>query len=186
MSSFAYETTRTPIAPVPAGPETQEAVLIAERDRREELAFRWSPIVAAVAVGLAWWIAPSAKTVVADESPPILSIPVPKGITLVVVDGENCEGCRAFYRDIVPTYRHSGYGAQVPLRTVGVRDQSLGDFQLKYPARAVPSFILIGPDDVEVDRIDAYPGSMKAFYASLDLMLLKVGARPARRPWSER
>ncbi len=178
--SFAFESNRTATAPAPTGPEAEEAARLAVRDRREEWAFRFSPLAALVAVALAWWVAPSLQSrdvAIDDQLPPVLSVAVPKGVTLVVVDGEDCAACRAFYRDVVPSYRYSEYGTRVPIRTLGLRDQSISGFQFKYPARAVPSFILVGPDDVEVDRMDVYPGTAKEFYVALDRMLLKIGTK---------
>lgn len=94
-------------------------------------------------------------------------------MTLVVFETESCIYCKRFKEDIAPGYVHSSYAARAPLRTLHVSEQSSAGYQLRGYISTVPTFVLIGRDGREIDRIRGYPGRDR-FYPKLDEVLAKA------------
>lgn len=106
--------------------------------------------------------------------------PAQRGFRLLMVEQPGCVYCRAFDREIAPAYANSAEGAAVPLERVQLRDPAPDGVTLASRPFATPTFILIGPDGAEVDRITGYVGE-DFFWAYLGRMFDRAGVvLPAR------
>lgn len=101
-----------------------------------------------------------------------------EGLRLVVVETESCGWCQRFRRDVAPDYPLTPFGGVAPLSYVHLREVRNQGYRLKWGVRSVPTFLLLDPDGVEIDRVAGYPGRGTAFYDAMDRMLAKAGRGP--------
>jgi hypothetical protein len=102
------------------------------------------------------------------------------GFRLLMVESPSCVYCRVFNRDIAPIYAMTPEGRAAPLVHVRLRAPLPEGVSLAAPALVTPTFILIGPDGAERDRIIGYPGE-DFFWSYLDRMFARAGVPlPAR------
>lgn len=109
------------------------------------------------------WIA--ALSSVAQES---------QGFRLLMVEQPGCVYCRVFNRVIAPIYDVAPEGRAVPLVSVQLRAPAPEGVTLTSRPFATPTFILIGPDGVEVDRMVGYLGD-DFFWPYLTRMFDRAG-----------
>jgi hypothetical protein len=98
------------------------------------------------------------------------------GFRLLMVEQPGCVYCRVFNRDIAPIYAVAPEGRAVPLVRVQLRDPAPEGVTLASRPFATPTFILIGPDGTEVDRIVGYLGE-DFFWPYLGRMLNRAGVQ---------
>jgi hypothetical protein len=104
------------------------------------------------------------------------------GYRLLMVEQPGCVYCRVFNRDIAPIYAVAPEGRAVPLVHVQLRDPAPEGVTLASRPFATPTFILIGPDGAELDRIVGYLGE-DFFWPYLGRMLERAGVRlPPHNP----
>jgi hypothetical protein len=96
------------------------------------------------------------------------------GFRLLMVEQPGCVYCRVFNRDIAPIYAVAPEGQAVPLVHVQLRDPAPPGVTLASRPFATPTFILIGPDGAEVDRIVGYLGE-EFFWSYLGRMFDRAG-----------
>jgi hypothetical protein len=77
---------------------------------------------------------------------------------LLMIESDGCPWCRVFNRDIAPIYERSAEGAAAPLVRADLGGPLPDGVTLKSRPYGTPTFILIGPDGVERDRLVGYPG----------------------------
>jgi len=105
--------------------------------------------------------------------------PAPPGFQLLMIEAPHCVYCRVFNRDVAPIYAIAPEGRAAPLVHVQLRGPLPDGVTLASRPAATPTFILIGPDGVERDRLVGYPGD-DFFWAYLDRMFDRAGVeRPA-------
>jgi thiol-disulfide isomerase/thioredoxin len=97
--------------------------------------------------------------------------------TLLVIETESCSWCRRFRRDVAPKYVNSSYESRAPLRYVHRDEQRQSGYRLKSSVSAVPTFVLVDTQGIEVDRLRGYPGGGAKFFSAVDHMLAKLDAR---------
>jgi len=95
------------------------------------------------------------------------------GFRLLMVESPSCVYCRVFNRDIAPIYAVTPEGRAAPLVHVRLRAPLPEGVSLAAPALVTPTFILIGPDGAERDRIIGYPGE-DFFWAYLERMFARA------------
>lgn len=100
--------------------------------------------------------------------------PAAQGFRLLMVEQPGCAYCRIFNRDIAPIYAASPEGRTVPLEHVQLRDPVPPGVTLASRPFVTPTFILIGPDGVEVDRMVGYLGD-DFFWPYLTRMFDRAG-----------
>jgi hypothetical protein len=96
------------------------------------------------------------------------------GFRLLMVESPSCVYCRIFNRDIAPIYAISPEGKAAPLVHVRLRGPLPEGVSLNAPALVTPTFVLIGPDGAELDRIVGYPGE-DFFWSYLERMFTRAG-----------
>lgn len=100
------------------------------------------------------------------------------GFRLLMIEQAGCYYCRVFNRDVAPVYHASVEGAAAPLVHADLRgDLPVGVTLLSRPY-VTPTFILLGPDGVEVERLTGFPGE-DFFWPYIGDMLVQAGALPA-------
>lgn len=109
-----------------------------------------------------------------DAAPPLPAIASGDGLTLVVFETESCPWCKRFRRETATDYERSSRAGRAPLRYLHVSAQRDSGYRLKSNVRSVPTFVLIGSDGAEIDRIVGYPGGGDVFMAAVDRMLAKA------------
>lgn len=80
------------------------------------------------------------------------------GFRLLMVESPSCIYCRMFDRQIAPIYAVAPEGRAVPLERMRLGMAPPAGVTLAYPPSATPTFVLLGPDGAERDRMIGYPG----------------------------
>ena len=101
------------------------------------------------------------------------------GFRLLMIEQASCVYCRVFNRDVAPSYAASPEGRAVPLVHADLRGPWPEGVTLASRPAVTPTFILIGPDGVERDRLMGYPGE-DFFWGYLTRMLTRAGVEVAR------
>lgn len=100
------------------------------------------------------------------------------GFRLLMIEQVGCYYCRVFNRDVAPVYETSTEGAAAPLVHADLRGDLPDGVTLLSRPFVTPTFILLGPDGVEVERLTGYPGD-DFFWPYIGDMLVQAGALPA-------
>jgi len=79
-------------------------------------------------------------------------------LRLLMVEQAGCYYCRVFNRDIAPVYEKSTEGQAAPLVHVQLRGELPEGVTLETQPFVTPTFILIGPDGAEIERLTGFPG----------------------------
>ncbi|TDW34554.1 hypothetical protein LY39_03337 [Roseinatronobacter bogoriensis subsp. barguzinensis] len=79
-------------------------------------------------------------------------------LRLIMVEQAGCYYCRVFNRDIAPIYEKSTEGLAAPLVHVQLRGELPEGVTLDSRPFVTPTFILIGPDGAEIERLTGFPG----------------------------
>ena len=79
-------------------------------------------------------------------------------LRLLMVEQAGCYYCRVFNRDIAPVYEKSTEGLAAPLVHVQLRGDLPEGVTLNTQPFVTPTFILIGPDGAEIERLTGFPG----------------------------
>ncbi|WP_438655265.1 hypothetical protein [Roseinatronobacter monicus] len=79
-------------------------------------------------------------------------------LRLLMVEQAGCYYCRVFNRDIAPVYEKSTEGQAAPLVHVQLRGELPEGVTLDTQPFVTPTFILIGPDGAEIERLTGFPG----------------------------
>lgn len=79
-------------------------------------------------------------------------------LRLLMVEQAGCYYCRVFNRDIAPVYEKSTEGQAAPLVHVQLRGNLPEGVTLATQPFVTPTFILIGPDGAEIERLTGFPG----------------------------
>ena len=79
-------------------------------------------------------------------------------LRLLMVEQAGCYYCRVFNRDIAPVYEKSAEGQAAPLVHVQLRGDLPEGVVLNTQPFVTPTFILIGPDGGEIERLTGFPG----------------------------
>ncbi len=79
-------------------------------------------------------------------------------LRLLMVEQAGCYYCRVFNRDIAPVYEKSTEGQAAPLAHVQLRGELPEGVTLDTQPFVTPTFILIGPDGAEIERLTGFPG----------------------------
>ena len=106
-----------------------------------------------------------------------------EGPRLLMVEAPGCPYCHRFNRDVAPGYANSDIGAHVPLVRMQLRGPIPDGITLNSRPALTPTFILLGADGVELDRLIGYPG-VDFFWGYLERMLrnLPEGTLPVPVP----
>lgn len=97
---------------------------------------------------------------------------------LLMVEQTGCYVCAAFNRDVAPAYLNSPENDFAPLVHVQLRGPLPEDVTLTSEPFVTPTFILIGPDGAEIERMIGFPGE-DFFWPYLNQMFDRARARPA-------
>jgi hypothetical protein len=107
----------------------------------------------------------------------LLAVPATaSGFRLLMIEQPSCIYCRIFNRDVAPAYAASPEGQAVPLVHADLRGPWPEGVTLVSRPTVTPTFILIGPDGVERDRLMGYPGD-DFFWGYLTRMLTRAGVQ---------
>ncbi len=79
-------------------------------------------------------------------------------LRLLMVEQAGCYYCRVFNRDIAPVYEKSTEGQAAPLVHMQLRGELPEGVTLDTQPFVTPTFILIGPDGAEIERLTGFPG----------------------------
>lgn len=79
-------------------------------------------------------------------------------LRLLMIEQPGCYYCRVFNRDIAPVYETSKEGQLAPLVHAQLRGPLPEGITLVSAPFVTPTFILIGPDGVEIERLTGFPG----------------------------
>jgi len=79
-------------------------------------------------------------------------------LRLLMVEQAGCYYCRVFNRDIAPVYEKSAEGQAAPLVHVQLRGDLPEGVVLNTQPFVTPTFILIGPNGAEIERLTGFPG----------------------------
>ena len=79
-------------------------------------------------------------------------------LRLLMVEQAGCYYCRVFNRDIAPVYEKSTEGQAAPLVHMQLRGEVPEGVTLDTQPFVTPTFILIGPDGAEIERLTGFPG----------------------------
>ncbi len=79
-------------------------------------------------------------------------------LRLLMVEQAGCYYCRVFNRDIAPVYEKSTEGQAAQLVHVQLRGELPEGVTLDTQPFVTPTFILIGPDGAEIERLTGFPG----------------------------
>ena len=77
---------------------------------------------------------------------------------LLMIEQAGCYYCRVFNRDMAPIYEKSDEGLAAPLVHVQLREPLPEGITLASTPFVTPTFILIGPDGHEIERLTGFPG----------------------------
>lgn len=97
------------------------------------------------------------------------------GFRLLLIEQAGCYYCRVFNRDIAPIYDQSAEGLAAPLMRADLRGPLPEGVTLTTLPFVTPTFILIGPDGKEIERLTGYPGD-DFFWPYVNDMLTQAGA----------
>ena len=97
-----------------------------------------------------------------------------QGFRLLMIEQDSCIYCRIFNRDMAPIYAVSAEGRAAPLIRADLRGPWPQGVTLASRPAVTPTFILIGPDGVERDRLMGYPGE-DFFWGYLARMFDRAG-----------
>jgi hypothetical protein len=97
---------------------------------------------------------------------------------LLMVEQVGCYVCAAFNRDIAPAYENSPESDFAPLVHVQLRGPLPEGVTLNSVPFVTPTFILIGPDGAEIDRMIGFPGE-DFFWPYLNQMFDRARGLPA-------
>lgn len=93
---------------------------------------------------------------------------------LLMIEQAGCVYCRIFNRDIAPIYAASPEGRVAPLVHADLRGPLPEGVTLASRPVVTPTFILIGPDGVERERLMGFPGE-DFFWGYLARMFERAG-----------
>lgn len=79
-------------------------------------------------------------------------------LRLLMIEQAGCYYCRVFNRDIAPVYENSKEGQTAPLIHAQLRGPLPDGITLSSTPFVTPTFILIGPDGAEIERLTGFPG----------------------------
>lgn len=79
-------------------------------------------------------------------------------LQLLMIEQAGCYYCRVFNRDIAPVYETSKEGQIAPLVHAQLRGPLPDGITLSSTPFVTPTFILIGADGVEIERLTGFPG----------------------------
>ncbi|MCC5957196.1 MAG: hypothetical protein JJU07_13945 [Natronohydrobacter sp.] len=79
-------------------------------------------------------------------------------LRLLMIEQAGCYYCRVFNRDIAPVYETSIEGQIAPLVHAQLRGPLPEGITLASTPFVTPTFILIGPDGIEIERLTGFPG----------------------------
>ncbi len=79
-------------------------------------------------------------------------------LRLLMIEQAGCYYCRVFNRDIAPVYEKTAEGLAAPLVHVELRGELPEGVTLASRPFVTPTFILIGPDGAEIERLTGFPG----------------------------
>lgn len=77
---------------------------------------------------------------------------------LLMIEQAGCYYCRVFNRDMAPIYEKSDEGLAAPLVHAQLREPLPEGITLASTPFVTPTFILIGPDGHEIERLTGFPG----------------------------
>jgi hypothetical protein len=97
-----------------------------------------------------------------------------QGFRLLMIEQESCVYCRIFNRDVAPVYALAPEGRAAPLVHADLRGPWPEGVTLASRPAVTPTFILIGPDGIERDRLMGYPGD-DFFWGYLARMFDRAG-----------
>ncbi len=100
------------------------------------------------------------------------------GFRLLMIEQAGCYYCRVFNRDVAPVYESSTEGQAAPLLRADLRGALPDGVTLSSLPFVTPTFILLDPNGVEVERLTGYPGD-DFFWPYIGDMLVQAGALPA-------
>ena len=83
---------------------------------------------------------------------------VAQELRLLMIEQAGCYYCRVFNRDIAPVYESSKEGQIAPLVHAQLRGPLPEGITLASTPFVTPTFILIGPDGAEIERLTGFPG----------------------------
>jgi thiol-disulfide isomerase/thioredoxin len=92
-------------------------------------------------------------------------------VEIVMFEADWCHVCKQFKREVMPKYKDSEYGKDVPISFV----MQGGDiwFELKEPIKGFPTFVVI-QDGKEAERILGYAGRDE-FFRKMSSMFKRTG-----------
>jgi hypothetical protein len=79
-------------------------------------------------------------------------------LRLLMIEQTGCYYCRVFNRDMAPIYENSREGKIAPLVHAQLRGPLPDGVTLNSLPFVTPTFILIGPDGTEIERLTGFPG----------------------------
>lgn len=97
---------------------------------------------------------------------------------LLMIEQTGCYVCAAFNRDIAPAYAVSPEGAIAPLVHADLRGPLPEGVTLASRPFVTPTFVLLGPDGVEVERLIGFPGE-DFFWPYLNEMIDRARGVPS-------
>lgn len=77
---------------------------------------------------------------------------------LLMIEQAGCYYCRVFNRDMAPIYENSNEGKLAPLVHAQLREPLPEGITLTTTPFVTPTFILLGPDGAEIERLTGFPG----------------------------
>lgn len=89
---------------------------------------------------------------------PMIGTASAQELRLLMIEQAGCYYCRVFNRDIAPAYTLSDIGQKAPLIHADLRGPLPDGITLASTPFVTPTFILIGPDGQEVERLTGFPG----------------------------
>ncbi len=97
-----------------------------------------------------------------------------EGFRLLMIESPSCVYCRIFNRDVAPVYAVAPEGRMAPLIHADLAGPWPEGVTLASRPAVTPTFILIGPDGVERERLMGYPGE-DFFWGYLARMFERAG-----------
>ena len=97
-----------------------------------------------------------------------------QSLRLLMIEQAGCAVCAAFNRDMAPAYHASPEGQIAPLIHADLRGPLPQGVTLAIQPYVTPTFILLGPDGVEISRMTGFPGE-DFFWPYLGEMIDQAG-----------
>jgi hypothetical protein len=97
---------------------------------------------------------------------------------LLMVEQVGCYVCTAFNRDVAPAYAASAESDFAPLVHVQLRGTLPEGVTLASEPFVTPTFILIGPDGAEIERMIGFPGE-DFFWPYINQMFDRARGEPS-------